>query len=467
MSSKQLLFVGGLFLLLLVYLVLRTINVPLADDEAITVLEYARMDLVDIFTNNNSFLTANNHLLHTLLVKFITSFASHSEFLIRLPNLFGFTLFFWSIVALLYGKRYWQLALIIIVLNPYLLEFFSLARGYGLGIGLMFASCVWLMKSAKVYKARTLYLSFLLALLAALANFTLLYSFLAISVLLILLNFYFNRKNLLPALNIAVSSLVSALYTVWMLQQINRYGDLIHGGRTNFVVDTLSSIVITYVQSNFPLLTAIGATSLLIMIVAIIASLALGLWDRDTKWVVNNGLVPIVLLINVVAINAHFYIFGIPLYLDRTASFLLPLIIVSFVMCFEHSLRSVGRIIMIALIILQLVNFANLASVSRSYVFAYNEYNRQIIDELRNVQGIVAVDYRLIYSLIFYSEKYDLYNLDLVQLNSLPAEELASVPIIITTPESSSETPTLETVLPQLKVVKMYKDGIILYSNID
>jgi len=91
---------------------------------------------------------ANNHLLNTLLIKGVLAVLPATAFALRLPALFGAALFLASLFALMKrlnpGSIGSLLAGGVILLNPLILDFLSLARGYGPALGLLFAgmACV-------------------------------------------------------------------------------------------------------------------------------------------------------------------------------------------------------------------------------------------------------------------------------------------------------------------------------------
>jgi len=87
--------------------------------------------------------TANNHILNTLLMSACYHTLGNAEWMLRLPNLAGHLLF--MVFTALWLARFKNtlflvLGFVIINANPYLLDFFGLARGYGLALGFMVAS---------------------------------------------------------------------------------------------------------------------------------------------------------------------------------------------------------------------------------------------------------------------------------------------------------------------------------------
>jgi hypothetical protein len=82
--------------------------------------------------------TANNHVLNTLLGKLSVSLFGLSELTLRLPSLIGGLLYFVVIFRLsrfLFGHSGWFLLSVTLnCLNPLILDFLSVARGYGMGL---------------------------------------------------------------------------------------------------------------------------------------------------------------------------------------------------------------------------------------------------------------------------------------------------------------------------------------------
>ena len=81
---------------------------------------------------------ANNHWLNTLSFQFFSSIFGPEDWAIRLGNILLYVVYaYFSIQLLLPIKTNWLrvLGLVLMVFNPYLLDFFSTARGYGMSLG--------------------------------------------------------------------------------------------------------------------------------------------------------------------------------------------------------------------------------------------------------------------------------------------------------------------------------------------
>ncbi len=170
------------------YAVLRALRVSLTIDEAITFNEYVSRGFGGLFRID----TANNHILNTLLTWLTTRIAGTGVFALRLPNLASHILYLVFSVRLL--DRYLRGAaavagFVVLNANPYVLEFFSLSRGYGISLGLLMASLYYLfrfmdeLRSGEPLASRTLAKALWTAGAAVLADMALLFVFLAIAVL--------------------------------------------------------------------------------------------------------------------------------------------------------------------------------------------------------------------------------------------------------------------------------------------
>jgi hypothetical protein len=84
----------------------------------------------------------NHHVLTDLLSKLMIAIFGASELALRIPSLLGGLLYFYSVFrisALLFGDAFlFLLSSAFLCLNPFVLDYLSCARGYGLALGLFF-----------------------------------------------------------------------------------------------------------------------------------------------------------------------------------------------------------------------------------------------------------------------------------------------------------------------------------------
>ncbi|MCB0614553.1 MAG: glycosyltransferase family 39 protein, partial [Phaeodactylibacter sp.] len=233
-----------LSILAFLYCLARAVGLSMTHDESATVLEFASRPFWKVVTNDPG--RANNHLLNTLLIQFFTLFGNN-KFLIRLPNLLagGLFLYFSYRLVRAIATGWWEqlLAFSLLVFNPYLLEFFSLARGYGLGMGFMVGSLYFLHRFREARQLRPLAWSMGLAVLACYSNLTMLTYFVALIVVANLLMLLpvkeINRRRWLRAnLTILFFSLVLFALIFAPLSALIREGELYYGGTRGVLPNT-------------------------------------------------------------------------------------------------------------------------------------------------------------------------------------------------------------------------------------
>jgi hypothetical protein len=176
----------GISLFFVSFEVVRAIRTPFTLDEAVTYLNFISKEFLAAFNFN----LANNHFLNTLLAKLFCAWGGSSELVLRLPNLLAYGVYL--LFAFLILDKFVKTKIIILCgylllsLNPYVLDFFSLCRGYGLALGLMMAALFFFfsfldkMIESRPAAYRQLRLSLLFAALAVLSNFSVLNVYLSL-----------------------------------------------------------------------------------------------------------------------------------------------------------------------------------------------------------------------------------------------------------------------------------------------
>lgn len=157
---------------------LRAVRVPLTYDEAATYLRYIPNGWLSVF----NFDVATNHFLNTLLTKVSYLVGGDRELVLRMPNLVGYGMYLCFAVLILRGLTHRVIAFagfLLLNLNPYLLDYFSLSRGYGLSLGFLMGALYFLLKFLAELPAgttpyRPLSRALLLTCGAVLTSFTLL-----------------------------------------------------------------------------------------------------------------------------------------------------------------------------------------------------------------------------------------------------------------------------------------------------
>jgi len=253
------------------YTLLRAISLGLTYDESFTFLNYVKAPLINSFIYFNP----NNHFLNTLLIKLSTTFLGNSELAIRLPNLLGYLLFL--IFSYLFLKKNFNKILIvpffiIINFNPYLIEFFGLGRGYGLSMSMIMVSLYYLSLSfepnqiSSQIKVNIIFLSSFFGMLSVLANLTSLNFYIALIIVIFIINFFKvfilqkNKLNFRNIFDFLINKWSSYIYLTLIilvvllsipvtLMKLNN--QLYFGGNKGFWLDTVFSLVRDSLYNNF------------------------------------------------------------------------------------------------------------------------------------------------------------------------------------------------------------------------
>ena len=114
--------------------VYRAAKQSIAHDEGLTYQWFLRGPFSDVWTKYN----ANNHILHTYLCRISIGIFGLSELSLRLPSLLGGALYLCAVYRIcrhVFGQGpLFLLAVNLLSLNPFVLDYLSAARGYGMAI---------------------------------------------------------------------------------------------------------------------------------------------------------------------------------------------------------------------------------------------------------------------------------------------------------------------------------------------
>lgn len=350
-TNRVLFFIG---LLLFAYTVSRAYLLSFTWDESYSYLEFTRKGIFTL--SNYNYMAANNHLLNTWLTEFSLNVLGLSEFTLRLPNLLAHLLF------LIYsGKLVFKLSsnlliicsFLILNLNPFVLDFFSLSRGYGLSMGLLMGSLYYAYmfiegKNSYFYAL----ISILFAALGVLANLTLLNYFLIITALFVIIYIFRNlKKTTLKQVYIKVLMILSPLLILLFIYPIiinlKNTGAFFFGGKTGFWSDTIVSLINESLYEN-AFLNKFTIVIEIFNILLISISLLVIIYQirKDKSKLMKSFLVFIFMIIflNIIANYIQHKSLGILYPKERTAMFYIPLFSLLIVFLLEYLLRHYGKV---------------------------------------------------------------------------------------------------------------------------
>jgi hypothetical protein len=232
------------------YVFVRAALLSITHDEALTHLIHVQGTLREILLHTQP-IHSNNHLLNTLLIKAGTALFGATPLALRAPALAGCGLYLfatWRTLRLFTeGAR--RLALTaLFATNPLLLEFFGLARGYGLGIGFLMLALYFLLARhlgplAAPRSAAALPIGCLA--IATLANLSFVYPLLALTAAITVLELRGGLRHALRAVllpSVVAFAVLAAIYNPAVIARIQP--NVAHwGGVTGFWNDTVGSLV--------------------------------------------------------------------------------------------------------------------------------------------------------------------------------------------------------------------------------
>jgi hypothetical protein len=193
----------------------------------------------------------SNHILNTLCIKVSEHFLGIEPWTVKLPNILAFFFFFGTMYQL--ADRYFKRSILLFLLpfaimfcNPFLLDFFGLARGYGMSNALMGGSVYCLLRYISSVQFRWYALSIIFAMLAAYANFTLLIYWVALQGVLIIVSLVDAIDSKRPAttflyplaflLLLAFAFLALCYQPLYKMQSTNQF---VYWSKSSFFTNTL------------------------------------------------------------------------------------------------------------------------------------------------------------------------------------------------------------------------------------
>ncbi|MFI5221840.1 MAG: hypothetical protein ACHQK8_05915 [Bacteroidia bacterium] len=360
--------------LLSVFVFLKSYLIPFTWDEIYTYEHYVKKGF--FLFEKYSYMDANNHLLNTWLMEVCLKILGSNETLLRLPNLFAlpFFLFFAAKLVLNFSSRVMRyFSFFILVLNPYLLDYFSVARGYGLSMALLMAAFYYSYQFIEKKGSWTnAFYSVLFSNLALLANSTLAY-FVAINSFLItilaIMRFrkseeYLNEKFFEMVKNIFILLLPNLIliFAAHYLNQLKNAGALYWGGTVGFWTDTVSSLIEETVYNKPAILVFANLITWFIIFILIVSALVFSIEfirKKKGEYLVFAFYIFMLLLLCGLATYCSHLFLGVKFPLERSALFYIPMFSLLIIFLLNYSFREFRRISIISIVSLGTVFSAN------------------------------------------------------------------------------------------------------------
>ncbi len=325
-----------------VYVVLRAASVSFTYDEALTYFHFVGAPFATVWLYAGEGASVNNHTLNTVLMTLASRWVGKTELALRLPNVLafaGYAVAVWLVSRRLRAAASRALALVLLLANPFLLEIFSLARGYGLGLCFVLGGVAALAAgldpaTEERIALRRLAQGMALAGVSVVANLAFLNVFLAFSVVAVAARWRLTRGGGVGAWRSVVGSAaaVSAavgLYAapaIWRMQKIH---GLYYGGSAGFWKDTVDSLIRCWLYVQPYAAAAKPAAWALVAVVLVLGPLILLRASRGSRpWTAPESLLGALLAMLVLGALANVFehaFFGTPFPINRTAAWMLPI----------------------------------------------------------------------------------------------------------------------------------------------
>jgi uncharacterized membrane protein len=395
---------------------------------------------------------ASNHVLHTLLCRLSVQALGLSELTLRLPSLLGglvYLTFVYKLCRHLFRNQWtFLLAVAALILNPFIMDYLSAARGYGMALGFFTAALYFVIRffddEPKAANANRVSGAAILLGLSISANLVFLFPAVALAGTLTLLKLVDARqaggwiqKLLWIAGRLWLPLAVTAgLFLALPLAHANRgsffYGkDLLRNTTLSLVQRSLfhqSNVFLPDTYSAFVRRSAEIITNWVVPVILalVLVTLAPVCWrwlrERDLRRLGNLDraylLVGAILAISVGLLVAAHYLAGI-LYPDnRTAIYLVALLTLAWMLLIEkavdapHFGRAIGMLAA-APVAVAILLFLRGFTTSYYYEWRYDAGTKRIFHLLEghgqfssSRQMRVGVDWKLDLSLNFYRHMY-------------------------------------------------------------
>ena len=331
LMKKEILIYILLSSIVYIYVLIRAIKIDITYDEASTITDYVNLNYYSVIRSYDC--AANNHILNTILIKFLYGIDLRGIFFARLPNVLACILFLfysYKISSTYFSKLPGFVFFASITFNPFLLDFFSLARGYGLELSFETASVFYFLRLIKENKSIYMNISIFFSALAVLSNFSVLNYHLALIVSIITITLYkkksFGIKDGWKSFFLINLGLCGIIFQP--IKRLKQNGGMYYGGNTDFYHDTIVSLTkssLYYADSN--LKTSIVAISFLTIFSICFVLYFLNIFKRKIHKQSEITLFSLLLLLlSVLSSIIQHYAIGTLYLLDRTALFYLPII---------------------------------------------------------------------------------------------------------------------------------------------
>ncbi len=390
-SINSFIFISSVFLL--IYSGYRSATLSFTHDESFSFIKYVHFSVWDIITYKVDPVIANNHILNTLCMKWQSSLFGNSEFSLRLHSWISHVLylvFSYLILKETKSKSVLVFGFILLNFNPYLLDFFSSARGYALSISLMLISVFYFIKFYYTSLIKYAYISLLVSILSVLANFVIIsYS----AALIVIFEFIILKNNkTIGAIfkkNTPIIITLIALFLIYIgpIKILSDNNQLNFESDSSKGFDTVITSVICYLYASF------YYEYLLMFFQSLVLFTAVGfiiIFLLQLKYKTTNAFsyISIILFLILIFNSLQHFLLGSSYFRERFALFLVPLFFITFLSIIlflksKHAFfNAFGSTALISVVIASIIIFSSSVNLTYNITWRYDCDTKNMLNDL-------------------------------------------------------------------------------------
>ena len=380
------------------YVAVRAWALSFTHDESVSYLADVRDPLLSVFLPSGE-TGANNHPLNTLAMKLAVDVLGSSEISLRWASLAAFVVYVAALVVLLGLVERLSLRVLGIALavgSPYVLDFFSLARGYGLALALMAVSALFTLLFVERPSTARAVLAVVTAGAAVLANLATVDYYPGVVLVLVL-------AVVLPAgtgerpVSLRRLGAVLVLPTVGVallaglpLERLRSEGELYFGGDTGFWQDTVHSLASNTLYHQGPAM--LTWTLVVLVATAVVAGGVAAATAARRRSSPLHAAACVLLVVPGLASIVQHHLVGSLFFVERTALFFVPLFAIWLALAADALARDPrftrGVVAAAAAIVaVACVNLAAAANLSYVLDWRFDATTERVISQLAGSQS--------------------------------------------------------------------------------
>jgi len=380
-------------------IIYKALAIPVTHDEVATMLHYLNFGTWEIMMYPDPL--PNNHILNTLLAKYSMAIFGVEQWSARLPNVLFFLLYTYAafkICKMLFERETLLFlgGFAIFLFNPFLLDFFSLCRGYGMSNALLLASAMLCLRGFLHQRERALWASLAVAVLSAYANFTALIFWCAVNGMLLFnwLHAYAkeqDRKAFFTKIGIQLGAALAFGALIYPpIRKMQSTNQFIYWQSNSFFQDTIVSLVENTRYGSVVLHIPNTYWALLVTLSFFVAiGYLLYYWHRTSRRTIFTMplFVAIALLgLTVLTDILQTVLLKTPNLTTRTALLYYPLFVLLIISALQHFhllQPRISRAIGGAMIVLSLWHMSRTVTLDQVREWWYDENTFQVQEKLR------------------------------------------------------------------------------------